>query len=316
MPSPAVDIQGLSHRYGSHEALRDLTLQIDDGALYGLLGPNGSGKTTLFRILSTLMPPSEGQARVFGLSTSGEPEAVRARLGSVFQDYALDENLSVRENLRFQGALYGLRGAALQNRIDHLLGLFDVADRAGDRVDTLSGGLQRRVDLARGLLHRPELLLLDEPTTGLDPMARRTFWQAIRRLRDDEGTTLLVATHLMEEAERCDRVAILSDGALVADGTPGDLKRDLGGEMLWIESDDPHTLRDHIDTQFGVQADLVGESLQITHPDAPQLLTSLYDALGDHIRSATVRQPTLEDVFVVRAGVQPDDQPAGVLRDS
>jgi ABC-2 type transport system ATP-binding protein len=204
----------------------------------------------------------------------------------------------------------------LQNRIDHLLGLFDVADRAGDRVDTLSGGLQRRVDLARGLLHRPELLLLDEPTTGLDPMARRTFWQAIRRLRDDEGTTLLVATHLMEEAERCDRVAILSDGALVADGTPGDLKRDLGGEMLWIESDDPHTLRDHIDTQFGVQADLVGESLQITHPDAPQLLTSLYDALGDHIRSATVRQPTLEDVFVVRAGVQPDDQPAGVLRDS
>ncbi|PEN14550.1 ABC transporter [Longibacter salinarum] len=316
MPAPAVAIEGLSHRYGSHEALSDLSLHIEEGALHGLLGPNGSGKTTLFRILSTLMPPSEGQASVFGLSTTDEPSAVRARLGSVFQDYALDENLSVRENLRFQGALYGLRGEALQERIKHLLTLFDVYDRADDRVDTLSGGLQRRVDLARGLLHRPELLLLDEPTTGLDPMARRTFWQAIDRLREDEGTTLLVATHLMEEAERCDQVAILANGRLVANGSPDALKAELGGEMLWIESDDPSALRDHIESQFGIRADIAGESLQIAHEDAPQLLSSLYEALGDHIRSATVRQPTLEDVFVSRAGVQPDDEPKGVLRNS
>jgi len=313
MPA-AVDIQGLSHRYGSHEALRDVSLRIDDGALYGLLGPNGSGKTTLFRILSTLMPPSEGQASVFGLSTVDAPDEVRARLGSVFQDYALDENLSVRENLRFQGALYGLRGVTLRERIDHLLRLFDVADRSADRVDTLSGGLQRRVDLARGLLHRPDLLLLDEPTTGLDPMARRTFWNAIDRLRKKEGTTFLVATHLMEEAERCDRVAILSDGRLVADGSPETLKAELGSEMLWIEADSPDSLRDNIETQFGVRAEIVGEALQIAHDDAPRLLTSLYDAFGDQIQSATVRQPTLEDVFVVRAGKQPDDVSQGVLR--
>ena len=316
MPAPAVDIESLSHRYGDHDALRTLTLQIEDGALFGLLGPNGSGKTTLFRILSTLMPPSEGTARVFGINTAEKPGDVRARIGSVFQDYALDENLTVRENLRFQGALYGMRGQTLAERIDYLLGLFDVADRAADRVDTLSGGLQRRVDLARGLLHRPDLLLLDEPTTGLDPMARRTFWRAIQRLRNEEGTTLLVATHLMEEAERCDDVAILAEGNLVAQGAPDALKRDLGGEMLWIEADHPAELSDRIRAQFGIQASAVGESVQITHDDAPQLLSSLYDALGDHIRSATVRQPTLEDVFVVRAGIRPDDEPQGVLRDS
>ncbi len=316
MPAPAVDIESLSHRYGDHDALRALTLQIEDGALFGLLGPNGSGKTTLFRILSTLMPPSEGTARVFGINTAKNPGDVRARIGSVFQDYALDENLTVRENLRFQGALYGMRGGKLHERIDYLLGLFDVADRATDRVDTLSGGLQRRVDLARGLLHCPDLLLLDEPTTGLDPMARRTFWRAIQRLRDEEGTTLLVATHLMEEAERCDDVAILSDGTLVAHGAPDALKRDLGGDMLWIETDHPAELVDRIRAQFGVQARVVGESVQVTHDDAPQLLSSLYDTLGDHIRSATVRQPTLEDVFVVRAGTRPDDEPKGVLRDS
>jgi ABC-2 type transport system ATP-binding protein len=302
MPDPAVDINGVSHQYGDHHALRDLTLQIDDGVLFGLLGPNGSGKTTLFRILATLMPPTTGTARVFGMDTTTAPDAVRARLGSVFQAYALDENLTVRENLRFQGALYGLSGSSLRHRIDELLERFGVHDRADDSVDTLSGGLQRRVDLARGLLHRPDLLLLDEPTTGLDPAARRTFWQSIERLRHAEGTTLLVATHLMEEAERCDRVAILADGACVADGAPAQLKADLGRETLWLESANPEALRSHVTTQFGVQARLIGGRVQVDHADAPSLLPSLYDALGEHIRSATVRHPTLEDVFMMHAG--------------
>ena len=193
MSAPAVDIQGVTHRYGQHEALRSVTLDVPAGALYGLLGPNGSGKTTLFRILSTLMPPSEGDARVFGLDTTQRPEAVRNRLGVVFQDPALDEALTVRENLRFQASLYGLAGADRRDRINDLLTRLDVADRAGDRVEALSGGLKRRVDLARGLLHRPDLLLLDEPTTGLDPGARRAFWTAIDRLREAEGTTLIRA---------------------------------------------------------------------------------------------------------------------------
>lgn len=318
MSTPAVDVQSVSHRYGDHEALRDVSLRIPDGALFGLLGPNGSGKTTLFRILATLMPPSEGTAHVFGRNVATNPEGVRAQLGSVFQAYALDENLTVRENLRFQGALYGLGGSALADRIQELLALFDVADRAADWVKNLSGGLQRRVDLARGLLHRPKLLLLDEPTTGLDPMARRTFWDALGRLREREGTTILTATHLMEEAERCDRIGILSDGALVVEGTPEALKDDLGTETLWLTADNPKTLRDRIRTQFSVPARVIGPSVQVNHPEAPALLASIYDALGEHIRTATLRRPTLDDVFMVHAGVDAvlDGDPEQVVGDA
>jgi len=278
MSALAVDIQGVTHRYGGHEALRSVTLDVPTGALYGLLGPNGSGKTTLFRILSTLMPPSEGDARVFGLDTTQQPEAVRNRLGVVFQDPALDEALTVRENLRFQASLYGLNGADRRDRIDELLARLDVTDRVDDPVKALSGGLQRRVDLARGLLHRPDLLLLDEPTTGLDPGARRAFWTAIDRLRETEGTTLLLATHLMDEAERCDRVGILSDGALVADGTPAALKAELGDQTLWVETDDPAALRDRIDAQFGVPTRIVGSTVQVAPPNPPAFLSSLYEA--------------------------------------
>jgi ABC-2 type transport system ATP-binding protein len=313
MAAPAVDIRGVTYRYGTHVALRDVTLAVAPGTLYGVLGPNGSGKTTLFRILSTLMPPSEGTARVFGVDATQDPDAVRRRLGVVFQDAALDEALTVRENLRFQAALYDLHGADRRERIDALLDRLDVADRADDAVSDLSGGLRRRVDLARGLLHRPDLLLLDEPTTGLDPNARRAFWTAAGRLREAEGTTLLVATHLMDEAERCDRVGILSDGALVADDAPGALKAALGDETLWLETDDPTTLRTRIDAQFGVSTRVVGTMVQAAPSDPPAFLASLYDALGDRIRSATIRAPTLEDVFMVHAGVGPDEEREQVL---
>jgi ABC-2 type transport system ATP-binding protein len=310
---PAVDIQGVTHRYGDHRALRDVTLRVDEGALYGLLGPNGSGKTTLFRILSTLMPPSEGRARVFGADTVQAPDTVRHRLGVVFQDAALDEALTVQENLRFQAALYGLDGTDRHARIGALLERLDVADRAQDPVGDLSGGLRRRVDLARGLLHRPDLLLLDEPTAGLDPAARRTFWTAVERLQDDEGTTLLLATHLMDEAERCDRVGILSDGTLVADGAPDALKADLGTETLWLNTDTPTQLRNRIEAQFGVPTRIVGSTVQVAPADPPAFLSSLYEALGRHIRSATLRTPTLEDVFMVHAGVSPDADRERVL---
>ena len=299
----AVHIQGVTHRYGTHVALRDVSLEVAPGTLYGLLGPNGSGKTTLFRILSTLMPPSEGEARVLGRGTVAASDAVRQQLGVVFQEPALDENLTVRENLRVQGALYGLHGADLQARTEELLERLDVLDRADDSVADLSGGLRRRADLARGLLHRPELLLLDEPTTGLDPAARRAFWTAIDRLRAAEGTTLLLATHLMDEAERCDRVGILSDGALVADDAPSALKAELGSETLWLEAEAPSDLRDRIDAQFGVSTRIVGSMVQAAPSDPAAFLASLYEALGDRILSATIRRPTLEDVFMVHAGV-------------
>ena len=310
MPEQAVDIAGVTHRYGDHVALRDVTLEVAPGALFGLLGPNGGGKTTLFRILSTLLRPTQGEARVFGLNTAERPSDVRHRLGVVFQQPALDDELTVLENLRFHGALYGLGGSALRERIRSLLGLFGLADRAQDRVKTLSGGLQRRADLARGLLHSPDLLLLDEPTTGLDPVARDAFWQVLARLRRQEGATMLVATHLLEEAEACDAIAILDRGRLAASGTPDALKESLGGETLWLEADDATDLSDHIQAQFGLAAQTIGDKVQISHPEAHTLLSSLYEAFGDRIRSATVRRPTLEDVFMVHAGYRLDERSA------
>lgn len=306
MGTPAVDVQNVTHRYGAHCALRAVSMRVEAATLYGLLGPNGSGKTTLFRILSTLMPPSEGQAHVFGMDVEHDSGGVRNRLGVVFQAEALDENLTVRENLRFQSALYGLRGAERRDRIDELLGWLDVSARAGDRVSDLSGGLRRRVDLARGLLHRPDLLLLDEPTSGLDPAARRTFWDAVQGLQDSEGTTLLVATHLMEEADRCDRLGILSDGELVVEGAPSALKADLGDETLWLETDHPAGLCDRIEAQFGAPTRIVGSMVQVAPADPPAFLAALYEAMGRRIRSATLRTPTLEDVFMVHAGVSRD----------
>ncbi|NBC19114.1 MAG: ATP-binding cassette domain-containing protein [Bacteroidetes bacterium] len=299
---PAVDIQQVTHRYGDHVALRDVTLTVAPGTLFGLLGPNGGGKTTLFRILSTLLTPSEGTARVQDLDVTARPDAVRRHLGVVFQEPALDESLTVAENLRYHGALYGLHGTTLTARLQHLAGVFGVADRLGDRVQTLSGGLRRRTDLARGLLHRPDVLLLDEPTTGLDPAARHAFWQALARLRQAEGTTLLVATHLMDEAERCDEVGILDRGRLVAHGTPDALKTALGGETLWLETADAATLRDRVAARFDLDVRVIGEAVQISHPEAHDLLPALYDAFGPQIDSATVRRPTLEDVFMVHAG--------------
>lgn len=307
MSTPAVDVRGVTHRYGSHVALRDVTLEVDRSVLFGLLGPNGSGKTTLFRILSTLLPPSEGRAQVFGQDVVEAPDAVRQQLGVVFQEEALDEKLTVRENLRFQGALYGLRGEDLTDRIRTLLTRFEVMNRADDPVGDLSGGLRRRVDLARGLLHGPDLLLLDEPTAGLDPAARHTFLTLLQRLREREGTTLLLATHLMEEAEQCDRIGILSDGALVVEGAPDALKSNLGEETIWLDCESPTSLQHRIDAQFGVPTRVVGSVLQVAPPDPPAFLPALYEAVGDQIRSATLRTPTLEDVFMVHAGVAPGD---------
>ncbi|MFQ5571293.1 MAG: ABC transporter ATP-binding protein [Rhodothermales bacterium] len=302
MDDRAVDIQQVTHRYGDHVALQNVSFTVSSGMLFGLLGPNGGGKTTLFRILSTLLAPSNGTVHVFGYDTRSAPTAVRRRIGAIFQHPALDDDLTTEENLRVQGALYGMHGISLRHRIDELLEVFDLTNRRKDRVKTLSGGLQRRVDLVRGLLHRPPLLLLDEPTTGLDPVARRAFWQALARLRREEGTTMMVATHLMEEAELCDEVGIIDRGHLVALGTPTTLKHDLGGETLWLETHNTRTLCDHIQAQFGLDARVIGDTVQISHPEAHTMLASLFEAFGSQIDSAMVRKPTLEDVFMVHAG--------------
>jgi len=298
----AVVLERLGHSYGRRRALHDLTLRVGRGELFGLLGPNGSGKSTLLRLLSTLQRPGEGRARVDGCDVAAEPDAVRRRLGVAFQSPSLDRKLTVHENLRFQGYLFGLRGRRLGERMDEMLARFSLTDRAGAVVETLSGGLRRRVELAKALLHKPPVLLLDEPSTGLDPAARLEFWAALAALRGETGLTVLVATHMMDEAERCDRVALLDRGLLVAADTPEALRSGLGAEVVTIECRDPVALAPRIGERLGVTPRPDRGALRLETREGPALVRRLLEAFGDDILALRLGKPTLEDVFLARTG--------------
>jgi ABC-2 type transport system ATP-binding protein len=298
----ALSTKDLTHRYGDRLALDHVSLRVDPREIFGLLGPNGGGKTTLFRILSTLVRPTSGTASILGLDLLRDTTALRARIGVVFQAPSLDKKLRVRENLAHQGHLYGLSGAALQERIDHLLIEFNLRDRARDLVETLSGGLQRRVEIAKSLLHCPELLLLDEPSTGLDPGARIDLWQMLYRLRDQQNVTVLLTTHLMEEAERCDRVAIIDQGRIVAKGTPEELRAEIGGDVISARSRDATSLGGKIAESLGVEVNVLNDEVRIEHPDGAGFVARLVAAFPGEIDSVTLAKPTLEDVFIARTG--------------
>jgi ABC-2 type transport system ATP-binding protein len=294
----AIEIDGLRHRYGEREALSGVSLTIGQGEIFALLGPNGGGKTTLFKILSTLMRPTAGTVRVLGHDLGTDAQSVRPRLGVVFQNPGLDPKLTVAENLVHHGHLYGLGGARLRERVQAVLASLDLSDRSGDYVETLSGGLARRTELARGLLHSPELLLLDEPSTGLDPGARRDFGQQLRALRDRGGVTIVLTTHYMEEAERADRVAVLHEGSLVALGTPDELKRSVGGDVVVIYAESPDGLREKIRARFGLDAQVVDDTLRLERSRGHELVREIVDAFPGEVRTVTFGRPTLEDVFV------------------
>jgi len=302
---PPLALADLSRHYGERRALDGVTFSLRPGELFGLLGPNGGGKTTLFRVVSTLLPPTSGAVRVLGNALPDHSAAVRESIGVVFQSPSLDVHLTVRENLVHQGHLYGLRGAELTMRIDAGLARFGLTDRAGDLVRELSGGLQRRVEIAKGLLHRPRLLLLDEPTTGLDPGARRDVWDHLARLRDEEDVACLVTTHLMEEAERCDRVAILNAGKLVALGSPHELLAALGGDVITAVPAHPDAIeavRTRIGEELGVEMTAVGGGLHAREGAGAALVARLLETFGGELASVTVGRPTLEDVFLEKTG--------------
>lgn len=302
MSTEVLGIVDVHHSYGDRVALGGVSFSVEEGSFVALLGPNGSGKTTLFRIISTLLTPQRGSALVCGLDVSREPTEVRRQLGVVFQHVALDADLTIRENLRHHAALHGMPGDEARVAADESLRALGLESRANDRVKNLSGGLARRADLARVLMHRPRLLLLDEPTVGLDPSSRRDFWLALDDLRAERRTTIIVATHLLEEADQCDHLIIMNEGKVVAEGSPDSLKASLEGETLWLEAPDPHELAELIQARFGVDARVVDAAVHVAHPQAHQLLARIYEATPERILSATVRRPTLEDVFMVHTG--------------
>lgn len=298
----AVEVEGLRYAYGDREALADVTFTIPCGEIWGFLGPNGGGKTTLFKILSTLVPPTGGRVRVFGHDLTREPHAVRPRLGVVFQDPSLDPKLTVMENLIHHGHLYGLWGSPLQNRARAILGQLGLEDRIRDRVETLSGGLRRRTELAKVLMPQPDLLMMDEPSTGLDPGARQDFTAYLRHLRQQNNVTILLTTHLMEEAEQCDRVGILHEGKLVAMGEPETLKGMVGGDVVVIDAYHPGELQEKMRARFGCEVTLVDGSLRVERPGGHEFIREVVEAFPGAVRSATFGRPTLEDVFIRLAG--------------
>ncbi len=298
----AVEVAGLSHWYGQRRALDEVSFTVRRGEIFGLLGPNGGGKTTLFRIVSTLMLPGQGTVRVFGADVVTRAPAARREMGVVFQAPALDTRLTVAENLRHQGHLYGLRGDELSRRIADALARVRLEERARDLVGRLSGGLQRRAELAKALLHRPPLLILDEPSTGLDPAARREVWQHLQALRDRDGTTILMTTHLMDEAAGCDRVAILHEGRLVAMGAPDTLTQAIGGDVILIAARDPESLSPRIAGRFGVRVEIVDARLRIERARGHEFIPELVEAFPGEIDAVTFGKPTLEDVFVHHTG--------------
>ena len=300
--SPIIAVRDLLHRYENRTALNSISFEVQAAELFGLLGPNGSGKTTLFRILSTLMVPSAGTATIAGIDAVRDPGALRRKIGVVFQAQSVDPKLTARENLWHQGHLYGLRGTQLRTRINEILSRVGLLDRANDRVETFSGGMQRRIELAKGLLHHPEVLLLDEPTTGLDPGARRDLWQYLAMLRDQEHVSIIVTTHLMEEAERCDRLAILNEGNLVALGTPEALTHEIGGDVILLEAHDPQVLATQIRDHFHVDAVVLDNRVRLEIENGHRFVPEVVEAFPGEIQSLSVSKPTLEDVFIHRTG--------------
>jgi ABC-2 type transport system ATP-binding protein len=300
----AIRTDGLRREFEGRAALAGVSMEVRAGEVFGLVGPNGGGKTTLFRILATLLRPDGGSARVMGHDVVAEEDAVRASIGIVFQMPSLDRFLSVEENLHHQGHLYGLRGAPLAARAAACLALVGLADRRHDRVGALSGGLRRRVEIAKGLLHEPPCLLLDEPTTGLDPGARREVWDHLAALRE-RGVTSVVATHLLEEAERCDRIAILDRGRLVAAGTPEELRASVGGAVVTAVPRFParlEALRSSVAACFKVEARAVGGAVRVETKDGASLAHDLLRGFERDLATVTVGRPTLEDVFLRATG--------------
>jgi ABC-2 type transport system ATP-binding protein len=300
--SPAIQASNLVYHYGPRQALADLSLSVAQGEIFAFLGPNGGGKTTLFRLLSTLIPLQQGDVEILAFDLRRQVPAVRAVIGVVFQAPSLDKKLTVAENLRHQGRLYGLRGPELRHRASEMLNRLGLADRAADRVETLSGGLRRRVELAKGMIHRPRLLLLDEPSTGLDPGARSDLWNYLRTLRDERGVTVVLTTHLLEEADKADRIAILHEGRLVALDTPDALRATVGGDSITIQTADPARLASAIAAQFGCDPRVLDGCVRLEQAAGHQWIARLVEAFPGQIESVTLGKPTLEDVFIARTG--------------
>jgi ABC-2 type transport system ATP-binding protein len=300
--STAVRTRGLRRVYGDTVAVHGLDLTVAAGEKFGFLGPNGAGKSTTISMLSTLLRPSGGRAAVAGADVARHPDEVRRRIGVVFQEPTADRELTGWQNLYFHARLYGMPRREVRAQARSLLDLMGLADRGDAPVGTYSGGMQRRLEVARALMHRPRVLFLDEPTTGLDPQSRSQVWQKLHELGRQDGVTVFLTTHYLEEAENCDRIAVMDHGRLVAQGTPHELKSAVGADIVHLRTDDDADTARSIRERFGLDAEATQEGVRVTTADGARWVPTLCAHLTTGVTSVTVTRPSLDDVFLHHTG--------------
>jgi ABC-2 type transport system ATP-binding protein len=307
----AIEVSELYKRFGDFTAVDGISFEVRSGEIFGFLGPNGAGKTTTISMLCTLLRPTAGHATIGGYDVARQPSEVRREIGIVFQDTTLDDRLTARENLYFHGEVYGMSRGDIVTRAADVLERVGLTDRAREPVLTFSGGMKRRLEIARGLMHSPTALFLDEPTVGLDPQSRRGLWSYAQSLRDTEGVTIFLTTHYMDEAEACDRIAIIDNGKIIALDTPSGLKARLGGDVITVSAADNNALASEIKQRFRIDARSEADGLEFRVERGDQFVPTLFARLETPIETVAIRRPTLDDVFVELTGHQIRDSGAG-----
>jgi ABC-2 type transport system ATP-binding protein len=297
---PIIEVDGLSKTFADITAIDGVSFSVGAGEIFGFLGPNGAGKSTTIKVLATLLKPTAGRAMLAGYDVATRPNEVRQSIGLVFQDPSLDVRLTADENLKFHAMLYRIPGDVFRTRADDLLRMVDLVDRRTSRVMTFSGGMKRRLEIARGLLHHPKVLFLDEPTLGLDVQTRKAIWTHVRGLRDQIGTTVFMTTHYMDEAENCDRIAIVDHGKVQAIDTPAAMKRSIGGDTIVVSGDD--RLAEDLGTKYGVTVQSSDQSVHFQIAGGAEFVPRLLTDFAGRITSVQVKQPSLEDVFLKLTG--------------
>jgi len=309
--SKAIAVRGLTKAFDEVEAVKDIHFDVAGGEVFGFLGPNGAGKTTTINMLCTLAKPTSGWASVAGHDVVKERDDVRRNIGLVFQDPTLDGYLTAIQNLKLHAELYGVRSDLVKPRIEQVLQMVGLWDRRDTKVMTFSGGMRRRLEIARGLKHSPRVLFLDEPTIGLDPQTRRSIWTYIRELKEQEEITIFMTTHYMDEAEWCDRIAIMDQGQIVALDAPETLKAEVGKDRVVIHTDDDEAAITALKERFGIEARIAEGAVTFGVPGGEQFVPRLFEELGMPIRSVNVSRPTLDDVFMSYTGTTIRDAEEG-----
>ena len=312
---PAIEVQDLVKTYGEVEAVRGVSFSVATGEVFGFLGPNGAGKSTTINMLCTLARPTSGTARVSGFDVFAESDDVRRHIGLVFQDPTLDGYLTAEQNLRLHGDLYGIDARVIPARTQQVLEMVDLWDRRDQPVQTYSGGMRRRLEIARGLMHSPRVLFLDEPTIGLDPQTRNTIWRYIRALQESEGTTIFMTTHYMDEAELCGRIAIMDRGKIVVLDTPEALKASVGADRVVLGTADDEAALAALHDRFGIEAAIAEDAVTFHVASGEAFVPRLFAELGVPITSVSVSRPTLDDVFMRHTGSTIRDAETGETSD-